>query len=176
MDKLQELVKEGKLSENLMKDKEFVEGAKEIFKSENVEIDEEKLKQLIKEIESKLKTSEIISDEGLENISGGVTKYTKRVLVKVASTVLGSALGLSAGVAVGTGIGAAMGAGLGAAVEVDNEQKEKKLKDKEKKLKDIVRVSGSMGGLAAGETIGMASGAILGYKLGNSICRSLDLE
>ncbi len=74
MEKIQELVKEGKLAENLMADKEFVKGAKEIFKSEKIEIDNKKLAQLIKEIETQLNKGNVLDYKELEKVSGGMTK------------------------------------------------------------------------------------------------------
>jgi hypothetical protein len=90
VEKIQELVKDGKFAKSLMSDKEFVDGAKEIFKSEHVDMDDKKLAQLMDEIEAQLKKGTTIDDEELANVAGGVTA---RGAVVTASSVIGAAAG-----------------------------------------------------------------------------------
>lgn len=163
MDKLQELVKEGKLSENLMKDKEFVEGAKEIFKSENVEVSDEKLKQLIKEIENKLKTNELMSDEELENVSGGIN--AKSTAVMYASMFACSALGGVLGAGIVSGIAG------GISVAATGADIKKTMKDPNSPTSKAMSGGGIVGGAS-----GAAGGLVLGYKLGKYICDKCGLE
>lgn len=100
MEKMQELVVKGKLSETLMADKEFVDGAKEIFKSENIEMDDKKLAQLMNEIEGQLKKGNVLDDEELSNVAGGITEEgIIRGVVKTITTVTGLVIGTRVGAA-----------------------------------------------------------------------------
>ena len=74
MNKFQEVLKDGKLSQTLMADKDFVSKAEEMFKSKNVDMSEEKLKQLMSEIEAQLEKGGVLDDKELEQVSGGVSK------------------------------------------------------------------------------------------------------
>ena len=101
MEKIQQLSRKGKLSQNLMADKDFVDKAKEIFKSENIEIDGRKLAQLMNEIESQLAKSNILDDNALEEVSGGITNKTKRGIITCVTRIAGSAVGAIVGGTVG---------------------------------------------------------------------------
>ncbi len=169
MEKIQELVKEGKLAENLMADKEFVEGAKEIFKSENVEMDDKKLAQLMNEIEAQLKKSNVLDKKELEEVSGGALtrKGVARGTVEAISTIVGSVVGLAMG---GTG-------GLAAGV--------KGMEAITKRIERTARMTGNVDttlklGVGAvtgiGTTLGALSGGVLGHKLGKWICKKTGLE
>jgi lipid-binding SYLF domain-containing protein len=102
MEKIQELVKENKLSQTLMADKDFVSKAEEIFKSQNIDIDDKKLKQLTEQIESGLKKSTVLDDKDLEEVSGGVIKKsTARDVVGVVTNLTTMAVGGLLGGAIG---------------------------------------------------------------------------
>ncbi len=159
MEKIQELVKEGKLSKNLMADKKFVDGAKEIFKSENVEMDDKKLAALMDEIEAQLKKSTSLDDKDLKEVSGGITKKgIARGAVKVIATVTG----LAGGVFTGGVAGAATGIAITRKEKGD--------------YKDVITNIVAMAGAAGGAAVGAAPGAFLGYKLGQWICKKSGLE
>ena len=186
MQKIQELVKEGNLAKSLMADKEFVDGAKEILKSEKIEMDDAKLKQLLDEIESKLKTSEIMSPEELENVSGGVDwksvgKSAARKTIKTVSTVTGLAVGTAMGTGFGYGFGYGMGTGVGAkayAEKIAGTSAESPPPPPEEAI--AYENVGSKAGAAVGGVSGLVTGApiggYVGYKLGNWICKATGLE
>ncbi len=155
MEKIQKLVKDGKLSKTLMTDKEFINGAKEIFKSEKIDIDDKKLAELMNQIEAQLQKSNILDDKALEEVSGGITaKGVGRGVVKTVTTVAGAAVGMLAGGLTGlVTTGVAMGT----------------MDKKEATAPEIVA---SVGGLGAGG----AGGGVLGYKLGKWICKKTGLE
>jgi hypothetical protein len=100
MEKIQELVEDGKLSKTLMADKKFVEGAEKIFKDENIEIDDKKLAELMSQIETNIKNSSKVSDDKLTNVAGGVrlpssaqaVKWSRKAVV-AASIAAGATLG-----------------------------------------------------------------------------------
>jgi hypothetical protein len=167
MEKIQELVKEGKLSENLMSNKKFVAEAKEIFKSEKIEMDDTKLKQLMDQIEIGLKNSDILDDKALEQVSGGgVLSFIARNVIKTTTTVIGAVVvGVPAGMG-GAAVGAAVGGTAGGIASRAGEQ-----------VGGVV-AGGALGGVAGGFVGGGAGvvGGFVGYKIGKAICKAIDLE
>ena len=143
-----------------MADKKFVKDAKEIFKDENIEIDDEQLANLMENIESQieLKENEIVSDEELANVSGGVTKKG------VAKFFIKSACILGIG-ALGTLAGHGMGYGVGQGISDEIE------KDDDDYMTRYVTYGGTAGALATAGVSGY-----LGVLLGNAICKKLGLE
>jgi hypothetical protein len=105
MNKIQKLVKEGKLSQNLMANKDFVSKAEKIFKSENIDIDDKKLKQIMEQIESGLKKSKVLDDKDLEEVSGGVTeKDVARSVMKATTYAMFMLAGSLGGAWAGLGL------------------------------------------------------------------------
>lgn len=107
MEKVQQLLEKGTFAKTFMDNKEFVENTKEIFKSKNIEINNEQLTKLMEDVETqlKLKKSEILSDEELAHVSGGVTgKDVARFLIKGACIVVIGALGTFVGASLAVGI------------------------------------------------------------------------
>lgn len=160
METFNELVKDEKFTENLMANKNFVEDAKRIFKSENIEIDDKKLTDLLKEIEFGLKIEGVLDDKSLEEISGGgILKFTARNVIKITTTVVGAftgeALVGTIGVGSGAGIGGAIGGGVAGLPGAG--------------------AGAVAGGIVGGGGVGLLSGYI-GYKIGKAICKAIDLE
>ena len=107
MEKVQQLLEKGMFVKAFMADKKFVEDAKEIFQSENIKISDEQLTKVIENIETqfKIKKCEILSDEELAHVSGGVTgKDVARFLIKGACIVVIGALGTFVGASLAVGI------------------------------------------------------------------------
>lgn len=156
MRKIQELIKNGKLSENLMSNEEFINGAKEIFKSENIEMDNEKLAQLISQIETKLQKTNILNDKELEQISGGVSgKAIARGIIKTVTTVISGYTGVMTGGCIGFLPGAAIASA---------------------KSEDAAELIGGPIGYMAGALTGSYYGGRLGLRFGNYICKTLGLN
>lgn len=177
MEKLQELAKKGKLVENLMADKEFVDGAKEIFKSENIEIDDKKLTQLMGEIETQLKKSNVLDDKALEEVSGGITKKgMARGMIKAVTSISGTAVGYFLGSEAGARTGIAIGGAVGSKepLPLTDELKEKIGQQTLPISKG--EVLGGAAGVSVGAIGGTAGGGFLGYKLGQWICKKTGLE
>ena len=96
MGEIQKLLEKGTFAKTFVADKKFVEDAKEIFKSENIEINDKQLAKLMDDVESQLELAknEIISDEELANVSGGMTgKSVARFFIKGACVTVCGALG-----------------------------------------------------------------------------------
>ncbi len=183
MEKIQELVKEGKLAENLMADKEFVEGAKEILKSEKIEMDDKKLAQLMNEIETQLKKGNMLDDKELEEVSGGLTgKGVGADIIKTVSTLVGIRLGGFAAHA--TGVSIAGGS------EKFKEQLERYVQDTQEYLIDLKKsasdptykstksmpFNATVISVGAGGIAGNVVGGVAGYQLGKWICKKTGLE
>ena len=72
---LQEMAKEGKVSEELLKDEEFKSKLKEALKKETgKEITDEQISEIIKNFEIALQDKELLKEADLENVSGGNVK------------------------------------------------------------------------------------------------------
>ncbi len=159
MEEIQKLLEKNIFAKSFMADKEFVKDAKEIFKSENIKINDEQLAKLMKniEIQLELKKSEIVSDEELANVSGGVTKKgVARFFIKSACILGIGALGTVAGYGMGYGVVQ----GIGDEIESDDGMDIK-----------YMTYGGTAGALATAGVSGY-----LGVLLGNAICKKLDLE
>lgn len=168
MQKIQELVKEGKLAKNLMVDKEFVDGAKEIFKSEKIEMDDEKLKQLMNQIEANLKKSNILDDKALEEVSGGITaKGIGAGIVKTVTTTTGAVVATALG-----------GLIAGGTVWIPIMKVADDCNDDFIAPTLAIFVAPAVTGVAgiAGAGISLIPGGILGKKLGDWICKKTGLE
>lgn len=163
MTKIQELVKNGKLSQNLMADKEFVNKAKEIFKSENINIDDKNLAKLMVDFEARLKKSNILDDKELEQISGGKIKLPagrkstfKGMCAIVGMSICGFILSDLGGMAGKKAVRLTIKPQALPEATVESLMKEREL-------------GGDWGGSAAGALSGMSLGGILGYTLGELI-------
>ena len=104
----QEMAKEGKVSEELLKDEEFKSKLKEALKKDfGKEITNEQISEIIKNFEIALQDKELLKEAELENVSGGNVKANA---IKYSSAILGAALfsatGHSLGVIVGQKIDA----------------------------------------------------------------------
>lgn len=162
MEKIWELVRNGKFSANLMADKEFVKGAKEIFKSQNIEIDDKKLAQILDEIENQIKNSGTLRNEVLEKVSGGLTNENKKNIIMEISRITGGALGALTGV----GISYVAGEGMSKILP--------------KNIENYVSRNTVKGAVASGGALSVATfsveGATLAMMLGKWICKKAGLE
>lgn len=187
MEKIQELIKQGKFSKNLMEDKEFVEGAKEIFKSENIEIDDKKLAQLMDEIETKLKKDNILDNKALEEVSGGITTNAiARGVIKITTNCTGTVIGMLLGSNIGYISGITIGAKLGGenlvpAMQFAIESALNPLGGGPRRTHMKAEATGKANigagvGLWGGVIAGALTGSIIGCKLGSWICKKVGLE
>lgn len=161
MGNIWELVRNRKFSESLMADKEFVRGAKEIFKSKNIEIDDKKLTQIMDEIENQMKNSSILGNETLERVSGGLTNENRKNIVMEISRITGGALGAL------TGIGISYVVGEGMSKVLPNN------------IENYVSKNTVKGAVASSGALSVATfsveGASLGMMLGKWICKKAGL-
>lgn len=95
---LQAMAREGKISEELLKDDKFKTELKRILKEEcKVEITDEDIPKVVKNLEETLKeipddakVKQVLSKEEVENVSGGVSKAK---IIKGVSAIVGYILG-----------------------------------------------------------------------------------
>ena len=169
---LQKMAQEGKISEKLLGDKEFISEMKKILKEENnLEISDDQAKKIIEDLEQYLKKSEL-TDKLLGDVSGGgIAKSAVQAVLSATGAALGGACGAGGGIAVG-----AKKYGKDMERLIDNE-----------KLAEYVAEGGKMGDLydpvlktAVGTGVGLAGGiglgATVGYKFGGYICKKLGIK
>ncbi len=124
-DTVLKLLDEKKLTDTLMKDKDFISEAKAILKEENPGITDENLEKILKSVEKALSGEvKIENDDDLDEVVGGagsgLLKKVAGVAVKTTCTVGGTVLGGCSGTIAGSKItntngGATMGCYAGAA-------------------------------------------------------------
>ena len=161
MDKkeLKKLLEEKKLADTLMKDESFRKGAEEILKSEGVDYKSGDLESMLKAIEKVLSGEvKIENDEDLDEVVGGITvkgvaKGVVRGAIKTVSTLGGLWTGGKASIAVDKK--------FGVIESVKNPFK--------------VPTNTQVAVAAAGAAINV-TGGVVGYKLGDYICKKLGLD
>ena len=103
----QEMAKNGKVSEELLKDEEFKSKLKEALKKETgKEITNDQISEIIKNFEIALQDKELLKEADLENVSGGgakanAIKYSSAILGAALFSVTGRCLGYEAGYRIG---------------------------------------------------------------------------
>ena len=108
---LQEMAKEGKVSEELLKDEEFKSKLKEALKKDfEKEITDEQISEIIKNFEIALQDKELLKEADLENVSGGVNadkvddEYIK-TFIKTMTAAIGALLSGTGGYHIGGNVG-----------------------------------------------------------------------
>ncbi len=99
---LQEMIKSGEFSKELLEDEKFKTEIKKILKEKNgIEITDQDIPEVVKNLEKSLisepdyaQVEQMLSKENLENISGGVSKAK---IIKGVSALAGAALGTRLG-------------------------------------------------------------------------------
>ena len=170
LEDLQKMAQEGKVSEQLLEDKEFISEMIKIIKEENnLEISDDQAKKIIENFEQSLKDPKL-TDELLEDVSGG--RNIKGTAIRTATTVAGTIIGM--------GIGGV----TGSAVHVV--KKGKDFKDIIPDKQEIKEITGNNGvspdtldrelhmGVGAGG-FGVV-GAVSGKRLGDYICKKLGVQ
>jgi hypothetical protein len=165
MDKntLHELLKEGKLSETLMGDKNFKDEAQKILQEEKSDINDEDLMKILKVTEKTLSGDmKSNNEDDLEKAVGGLGSTGRdiaRGAIKTVSTFVGGVAGLAVGNITGF-------VGASNCIAVDP-----------KSLYDImckaerIRSAIDVGGLT-----GTAAGGYGGYRFGKFLCEKLGLK
>lgn len=97
--KLQEMAKNGKISKNLLDNKEFKANLKKILEEEGgVQVPDEDIPEIIKHLETALQDESILNEAAMETVSGG-HDYTTRQKAYLAGAIGGGtagAIGLTA--------------------------------------------------------------------------------
>ncbi len=102
LEKLQKMAKNGEFSKKLLEDENFKAELKKILKEEcKIEITDEDIPEIVKNLEENLKENpddakvkQILSEEEVENVSGGISKAK---IIKSISTIACAALGAGLG-------------------------------------------------------------------------------
>jgi hypothetical protein len=132
-----------KFSEDLITDENFVKEAKELFKKQNIEITNEDLIEILEVAEKSITKNELLPEDELIEITGGLTKQNIEHL----------------GMLVGSHIGFVIGGGL---VEWATHRTDRMEDSRENVWKVI-----------SGGAVGSVAGACLGFKLGSLVAKKL---
>ncbi len=171
MDKntLNKLLKEKKLTDILMKDKDFISEAKAILKEESPDITDENLENILKSVEKALSGEvKIENDDDLENVVGGLGTTGKKIArgaIKSVCTLAGYFTGYA-------GVGECLYKINDKLFGSDRHSPTASWSDEKTRRKYFV-VNSAEEILGISSTIGFLYG---GYKLGEWICKKLDLE
>lgn len=172
---LQKIAKNGDFSKKLLEDKELMGEFKRILKEEaNVDATDEKVSDIIMNIEKDLQGKKEITDEEAEAISGGGAGST---FVKVSMTAIGALVGRAIGSEVGT-----IAASAKATYDITKNDKdfmknhtpEEQYKTYETYFNDPHNAHRAGYDTGMGSGVGLVGGAYVGYKLGNLICKKFE--
>lgn len=169
LEDLQKMAQEGKVSEQLLEDKEFISEMKKIIKEENnLEISDDQAKKIIENFEQSLKDPKL-TNESLGNVSGG---GAGRAAVKTVTTIFGAAAGMGIGGITGSAVHVMMN-GKDFKDIVPSKQEMKELAGYSSMRRDTldrgIRMSVGAGGYGV-------VGGVLGNRLGDYICKKFGIQ